>query len=339
MARSSLSGALLGLIISVPIYYIWGIDGIVPAIIITSVLTLFRTWYFSRKIELQRVDIEPRLLISEAKDMITMGFMLSLSSLFGLAKNYGIRAFISNTGGIGEVGLYSAGFAIVNTYVGMVFTAMSTDYYPRLSAIASDNNETKKLINQQAEISMLILGPIISIFIVFIGWIIVLLYSNKFTSINLMIQWASIGILFKAVTWSMGFIFLAKGKSKQFLANEIIGGLITLILSVLGYYFKGLTGMGVGFMAGYIYMIFQIFIVSKYYYQFSFEAQFVKVFLIQLSLAIISFIVIETIDKPKSYFIGTAVILVSVIYSYKELDKRIDIKDLFSKLLKKKKNI
>ena len=51
MAQSSLSGAFLGLVISVPIYFKWGIDGIVPAIIITSIVSLIRTWYFARKVK------------------------------------------------------------------------------------------------------------------------------------------------------------------------------------------------------------------------------------------------------------------------------------------------
>ena len=37
---------------------------------------------------------------------------------------------ISRMGSIDDVGLFNAGFTIVNTYVGLVFTAMATDYYP-----------------------------------------------------------------------------------------------------------------------------------------------------------------------------------------------------------------
>jgi len=335
MARSSLSGAILGLIVSVPIYYKWGIDGIVPAIIISSIVSLLRTWYFARKIKIDKVNVSRKTTVIEGKDMLTMGFMLSLSGLYVLAKNYGIRVYIGSVGGMDEVGLFTAGFAIVNSYVAMVFTAMSTDYFPRLSAVAHDNKQARELINQQAEIAILILAPIITVFIVFIGWVVILLYSNKFISINLMIQWTVLGIFFKASSWSMAFIFLAKGKSKLFLANELIGGTVALLFQLLGYYFGGLTGMGIGFMIGYCYYMVQVFFVTKYYFEFSFERQFFKILSIQLFLAIVAFMTSLFITKPFSYIVGSLIILISAFYSYNELDNRIGFKQIIEKFKKK----
>ncbi len=334
MARSSLSGAILGLAISVPIYYQWGIDGIVPAIIVSSIASLIRTWYFASKVKLDKVEVSRKDTVTEGKEMLTMGFMLSISSLYVLAKNYGIRAYISNVGGMEEVGLYSAGFAIVNTYVGMVFTAMSTDYYPRLSAVAHDNTETRKLINQQAEIAILILAPLVTIFIVFIGWIVILLYSTKFIPINEMIQWAALGMFFKAASWSIAFIFLASGRSKLFLVNELIGGTITLFCHVTGYYLGGLTGMGIGFMIGYLYYMFQVWFVSNKYFEFNFDKAFLKILIIQLLLSVLSFITVLFVTRPLAYFIGVPVIILSALYSFRELDKRIGLKQLMRKFTK-----
>ena len=91
--------------------------------------------------------------------------MISFSGLIAIGVSYIVRIFISNQGGISEVGLYSAGFAIINTYVGLVFTAMGTDYYPRLSAVAHSNKECKKTINQQAEMTILLLGKKLGVLI------------------------------------------------------------------------------------------------------------------------------------------------------------------------------
>lgn len=333
MARSSLAGAVIGLAVSLPIYYAWGIDGIVPAIIATSIISLSVTWYFSKKVTLDKVVVALRTTIAEGKGMLTMGFMLTISNLYVLAKNYGIQAYIGDTGGLEEVGLYAAGFAITTSYVGLVFTAMSTDYFPRLSAIAHNNIDARSLINQQAEIAILILGPIISIFIVFSGWIVVLLYSSTFIPITQMIQWAMLGMFFKATSWSMGFIFLAKGESKLFLANELFGGTVTLGCHVSGYYFGGLTGMGIGFLLGYFYHMFQVFFVSKHYYEFSFERKFLRILLLQLFLAVLSFVTILFISAPLSYFAGLIVIIISTIYSFNELDKRIDVSAILNSMV------
>jgi TPR repeat protein len=45
-----------------------------------------------------------------------------------------------------------------------------------------------------------------------------------------MISWAAIGMLFKAASWAIAFILLAKGASKLFLINEIIANELLLTL-------------------------------------------------------------------------------------------------------------
>lgn len=334
LASANLAGSILGLIITVPLYYIWGINGIVPAIIIVSLASLTISLYFSRKIKIQPIKISLKETINEGKNMLTMGLVISLSSIASIGSSYIIRAFIGNTGGISEVGIFIAGFSIIGTYVGLVFTAMATDYYPRLSAVAHSNEECKQTINQQAEIAILILAPIIVIFIVFIRWVIILLYSNMFIDVIDMVQWAMLGIFFKAASWSIAFILLAKGASKLFLINELIAKIYLLCFNILGYYFWGLTGLGVSFMIGYIIYFIQVFILSKVKYNFTFGVPLIKIFAIQFSLALGSFAVVKLIDEPYSYFIGMTLLIISSYYSYKELDKRIGINAILLNLKK-----
>ncbi|MBA7553212.1 Lipid III flippase [subsurface metagenome] len=139
LAKANLAGSALGLVITVPLYYFFGIDAIVPAIIITAIISLVLSWYFSNKVKIKSIKVSKLRTLAESKSMLSMGFMISLSGLITLGVSYIVRIFISNKGGVDEVGLYNAGFAIINTYVGLVFTAMSTDYYPRLSAVAHSN--------------------------------------------------------------------------------------------------------------------------------------------------------------------------------------------------------
>ena len=44
--------------------------------------------------------------------MLKMGFLINLSNLLTIASSYFVRVYITKIGGIEEVGLYSAGFAI-----------------------------------------------------------------------------------------------------------------------------------------------------------------------------------------------------------------------------------
>ena len=198
LAKANLSGSFIGLFITLPLYYFLGLDGIVPGIIGTSILSLLMSWYFSRKVKIERAVLNRSQTFAEGKNMLKMGFMISLSGLLTVGASYIVRIFISRTDGVEQVGLYNAGFAIINTYVSLIFNAMATDYYPRLSAVANDNKRCKQTINQQAEIAILILAPIMIAFLVFIKWVIILLYSKQFIPVNSMIQLISLGMFCKA---------------------------------------------------------------------------------------------------------------------------------------------
>lgn len=338
LAKANLYGSLLGLIITVPLYFKWGIDGIVPGIIVTSVFSLLIALYFSRKIAIKPIKVSRIKTIAVGRNMVTMGFMISLSGFVALGVSYLLQIFISRHGGVADVGLYNAGFTLINTYVGLIFTAMATDYYPRLSAIAYNNVLSREIINQQAEVALLILAPILICFLVFINWAIILLYSTKFIAVNTMIYWAALGMFFKAASWAIAFLFLAKGTSKLFFWNELSGSLYMLTLNIAGYYLYGLTGLGVSFLLGYLLYLIQVFIIAKLKFKFSFNIDYLKVFVIQFALAFSCFLVVKFLDQPYPYIIGTLILTISGGYSLWELEKRIGIKALIVEFKNKNKN-
>jgi len=324
LAQANMAGAVLGLVISAPIYYLWGVNGIVPAIIASSLLSLALSWYFARQVSLQKVKINQGTTLVEGRDMLRMGIMLSLSGLIATGTAYIVHMFISNTGGVEQVGLYKAGFAIITTYVGMVFTAMGTDYYPRLSEVASDNELARGLINQQAEVAVLILAPILAVFLIFINWILVLLYSKEFLAVSGMIHWAALGMYFRAVSWTIAFILLAKGASWLYFWNELAASLYMLVLNLVGYRFAGLEGMGVSFLMGYVIYLFQVYIVARRRYSFRFDKVFYRPFGLQLLLGSLCFATVKVLEAPWSYLIGVPLVLTSGFYSLYELEKRLD---------------
>jgi len=331
LAKANLTGSFLGLIIIIPIYYYLKLDGIVPGIIIASIISLLMAWFFSKNIKIQKVHISRVKTIAEGKNMLLLGFIISLSGLITIGSSYLLRIFISYKGGLSEVGLYNAGFALINTYVGLVLSAMATDYFPRLSANAGDNAFCTKTINEQAEISILLLTPLILSFIIFVKWVVILLYSKKFIPIENMIYWAAIGMLFRAVSWSVSFVFMAKGNAKLFFWNELFASLYILLLNLLGYYLYGLTGIGLAFLIGYLLYSIQVIVINNTKYNFKFTNTFVKMFLIQTSLSIGCFVIIKICPSPLNFIFGTLLLIFSIIFSYIELNKRIGIASLIAK--------
>jgi O-antigen/teichoic acid export membrane protein len=335
LAKANVYGSFVGLLITIPLYYKFGIEGIVPVIIITSFVTLFFSWYFAKKVKLENTSVSYTKTVAEGKSMMVMGFMISLSGLITLIAAYLLRIFINRTGNVADVGFYSAGFTIINTYVGMIFTAMGTDYYPRLSVVASDDEQCKQLINQQSEIALLILAPILIAFLIFVNWAIIILYSSQFLSITGMVYWATMGIFFKAVSWAIAFVFLAKGVGKLYFWNEFFGSIYFLLFSLLGYYYGGLTGLGVSFLISYILYLIQVFFIAKVKYEFSFSPSFMQIFVIQFLLAMAGFAVVYLINQPYTYILGVILIGFSCWYSYKELESRIGVKEIIQGVLEK----
>lgn len=328
LAQANLTGSVSGLLVTIPLYYLFGLKGIVPAIIVNATLTLAATWYYARKVPVTQVHVTVIRTYAEGKSMLIMGFMISISGMIALGVSYLVRIFISNTGGLEQVGLYNAGFAIINSYVGMIFAALSTDYYPRLAAVASDNQGSSRLINQQAEIAFLILAPVIIIFLIFIHWIVILLYSSAFVPVTDMILWAAMGMMFKAGSWSISYLFLAKGESRLFFWNELLANFYVLVFNLLGYYYYGLTGLGISFLFVYIVYLIQVYIVSRVRYGFGFSVPALHIFFIELFLLVAVFLVARLMTGNLQAMVFTILFAASAIYSVRELNKRLDFRAL-----------
>jgi O-antigen/teichoic acid export membrane protein len=336
MAKAKVWGSLVGLFVTLPVYYLWGLHGIVPCIILMSVISLFFSWLFARKIQIKPICISRKRTFVEGKDMLRMGFLLTLSGLITSATTYIFRIYLSRYGGVDQVGLYNAGFAMISTYVGLVFTAMSADYYPRLSAVANNNRACNETVNQQAEVAILILAPIILIFIVFVRWAIILFYSTKFIPINEMILWAALGILFKAASWPVVYIFLAKGVSKFFFFSELIANIYILMLNLIGYRWGGLTGLGISYLCGYFIYLLQVYWLCRNKYGFRFENSFLRIFALQLILTISGFATVKLLPECWNYFGGVLLIIISGCLSIRELNRRLDLRSMIISRISKK---
>lgn len=335
IAKASLWGSILGLLISIPFYYLLGIKGIVPAMIGSSIGIFFITFYFSKKVEIESVKISNRHLFGQSKDMLLMGLALSVGSMFVLGGSYIIRLYIRNQGNIEDVGFYSAGFAILNSYFGVFFSALTTDYYPRLSGVADDNRKATQLMNQQSEMIVLLISPFLVFFLVFINLIITILYSNEFIPINTMMLWAGLGIYFKAVSWSLSVIFISKGEIKILLFSEITSTIVMLLSNLFGYTYYGLEGLGISFLFAYIYTYIQNYLLVRLRYKFAYSQDFLKIFLVHLALGVIVLILGKNFSGLWSYLLGAAIIIISITFSINRLNKKIDIFSWLSKRFNK----
>ena len=305
-----------------PFYYWLGIDGIIPTLILSSACSLVLSRLYSRKIKVKKVRVTTKQTIEQGKQMLIMGISMSFSGIFASLVSYAIRGFIQSNGGVEQVGLYQAGFVIMTTYVGMVMNAIATDYYPRLAAINKDNDKCGTAVNQQGEIGIMILAPMLTCCLVFMPFVLKLLYSDSFLAANEYVSWACVGMALRLGAWIISFLFVAKGESRMFLKLELLANGYYLIFSLLGYYFWGLMGLGVAFALEYFVYFMQCYSIAKRRYNFKFSSNFIKCYGIQLFLVVLCFAIVTIFNGCIKYAIGSVVIAISCYFSVKELNQR-----------------
>ena len=325
LAKASAIGSTIGLIISIPIYYWIGVQGIVPTMVISSLTAMLLSWFYSTKVKIERAeDVSLKQAFVNGRSMLKMGVAMSISGILVSLFAYILRWFIRMEGGVDAVGLFSAGFVIVNTYVGMVFTAMGTDYYPRLSAVNNDNEKCRKVINQQGEVAVLILAPLAMSCIILMPFIIRLIYSERFLAATDYISWAILGMMFKTASYVVAYLILAKAESRVFVINETFSNVRSLILNLLGFYLWGLAGLGIAFLVNNFCYLLQVYIIANRKYGFVFQSSFIRVYSLQFVLVITCFFITKMWISNYAYFITSLLFVISAIYSFRNLDKKMN---------------
>ena len=219
LAKASAIGATAVLVVSAPLYYFFGTKGIIPTMILSAVVALIASWYYSKRIEIDKVRLTFKDVLTEGRGMMVMGISMSVTGIMTMGTAFVIRSLMRQWGGTEEVGLFQAGFVMINSYVGLVFNAMTTDYYPRLAAANKDNAKCREVVSKQGEISVYLLAPLLTLCIVAMPLVIRILYSEQFLPVDGFIKWCCIGMMFRLSSWLMSFMFVAKAESKLFVLN------------------------------------------------------------------------------------------------------------------------
>ncbi|MBD5236847.1 MAG: oligosaccharide flippase family protein [Bacteroidales bacterium] len=272
LSRSSLIGSLAGLIFGIPLYYFFGTQGIVPAIVM---LALTLNIFYSLNLraathELPKTNFSWNSHNALVKKLFLLGFVLMASDIIGNICNYLLLIFIRKIGNMEDVGFFQAANSITNQMAGVVFTALALDYFPRLSEAASDLRKMSGIINRQSEIITLIILPISLLIILFAPLIVRVLLTDKFEVIIPLLRWMALGVALKAMTYPMGYITFAKDNKKLFFWLEGVVGNILFLVAPLLFFFKfGLIGFGYGMVVEHLLCLIIYWTVSRKLYNYT----------------------------------------------------------------------
>lgn len=305
---------MASLLISVPIYYFFWQAGIVPVIVLMAFVTMCATlWYSLRLYPLQLSGT--RGILGEGMEMVRLGVAFTLAGIIGSGAEMVIRSYLNVTGDLEVLGLYNVGYMLTITYAGMVFSAMETDYYPRLSAVNNDIEITNLTVNRQMEVSLLIISPMLTALIVFLPILIPLLFSSEFIDVVTMAQVSVLAMFFKVLTLPVAYITLARGYSMTYLMLESVYFVVFVVLIVLGYQHLGLLGTGVAITLAHVfdYAMINLYAYKKYGYRVS--ATVSRYAAVLLTLGFLAYACTILLDGIAYWAVELAIVLVSGLYS------------------------
>lgn len=332
IAISNVVTSILITIVTIPIYYFFKFDGIVGVILLSSFLSFLINTYFTRNIKINKIKISISETFQRGIPLMKMGFLLSINVIFGQICNYLIKIYLNGNGTSAEIlGFFEVSSVILISYVGMIFNAMGTDFYPRLTAIQNDNSKVKELVNDQIDIGLLLITPAITFLYFCAPLLIQALYTKEFLGVLLIFKGALFAVIIKAIIWPLAYLILAKGDTKLYFKQEILSDSFLLVSTIVLYHFFGLVGIGIASLFQFIIYAFYIINILNKKFDFTIRKDTFKIIWVCFFIGLTSCIITFTIDYPYAYYPLGSIFIISAFYSYQELDKRID---LFSYYLK-----
>ncbi len=301
-------GMLSALVIAIPIYYFFGESGIVPVMVLMGLTILLLT--ILRSYRLYPLHLTgAKGVLGEGMGMVRLGVAFTLAGVLGSGAEFIIRTYLNNVADLKTVGLYNTGYILTMTYAGLVFSAMETDFFPRLSAVNTQWRSCNDIVNKQIEVSLLLISPMLVAAQFAIPYVIPILFTTKFMPVVDMVRILLLAIYLRAIKLPIAYLPLAKGDSLSYLFLEAVYDILMVLLVIWGYSEWQLFGTGVAITlcAVFDYFLQMGYSYLKYHYRPTFSVM--KYSILHLSLGVVAFL-LATFTDGWQWWIGGLLVFV-----------------------------
>lgn len=330
--------SLATLLICCPLYYFYNVAGIAPALLLSQFAILLLHLHFSTKaFPLRGLFSGWRASLKRGVPMLRLGIAFIVAGIFGKGAEYAIRTLILRFGDLDDVGFYSTGYALTVGYTSLVFMAIEADFFPRLSACGSDLHRQNRTINQQMEVCLLLITPILIGVALFMPLIIRVLYSGEFLCAVPMAVCATLYMYFKSLTLPVAYLPLAKGDSLMYMTTELVYDLLVAIAIPLAFLHHGLLGAGIALAGAGLFDLLMIHLIYRHRYSYRFDPHPLPVYAVQFLLLMVAIAVTLHAAPTWRWGIGLPALLLSLYTSLHILRKKDALGRLPIRFLQKRK--
>jgi PST family polysaccharide transporter len=324
LAKLSILKTFIGTLAAVLCFWSMGKDGIVPSIILGSVIGLFFSWWFARKIPVPDCDdLNVSSTVRESKALMTLGFAFMWAGSLAAAAVLIRSSLVANHLGLEATGFYNAAWSITMIFSQLILGAMGADYFPRLASMSHDHESMRRLVHEQTEIAILIMLPALVGVLSFAPLAIQLFYSADFLPAAGLLQWFVLGILGRALAWPMGYISVALGKSRLFAITDTISILCHLGLSAFLLFKIGLVGIPIAFFIHHILYTLAMTVIANRLIAYSWSKSALLLVAQATALVGISFLIRNSFEEITAFIIGIGLVAITGIFCLRGLMSRL----------------
>lgn len=319
LALMSIIGSALSTVISIPLIYFLNIDGLALYIVFLAIGQFFVSWFFARRIRLKSIDLSWNEIFQNGKGMLNLGLAFMGGSLATIATTYFIRVILAREFDLNGVGLYQSALTLSGIYLNIILQAMGKDFYPRLAGVANQPEREAEMINQQTEVGVLLSAPGLLLILALAPFVIELFYSSKYIGAYPILQWMIFGVFIKSISWPMGYLFLARSKTKLFFFTQIISNGFHLVAVLILTYKFGLVGSGLAYFSLYLFHVIYLKYLTKKEINFSWSKENLKTFFVVILVFIVSGFVMHFLNNNVSTIAICVLSVLMGIYSLRRL--------------------
>ena len=194
LATVSALGAVTTLVATLSCYWSWGVEGIVPALVLSAAALCGMHWLAAhRSIRYEIAPMNWRFL-RRGRRMIRLGLAYAVAGFVAAGGEYLVRLILLHCDAPGlhhgndTVGIYAAAFTLTVTYARLIFMSMDADYFPRLSATTADTTLQNMTVNRQIDVLVQLTAPLLPLFCLLSPTVVRMLYSCDFSAAVSMIE-------------------------------------------------------------------------------------------------------------------------------------------------------
>jgi PST family polysaccharide transporter len=252
----------IALIFSVFFIYYYSTIGALVSLIFAPIFVFFVSLFYLKKHirfrDVLSIEFFDFKIVKNLSEYVLMALVSGVIGSFVLLE---IRTDIVAITGLQQAGIYEGLQRISSYYLLFVSSIMAIYFYPKIAAKNSNLNEI--IFNYLKTIIPIFATGLLIIYFLR-KFIIQILFSSEFETMESLFLWQLLGDLLKAISLIFGTILIAKKKTKIFIITEIISLSILYFSSNWMLHTIGINGIVMAHTFTYfMYLLVMVFIFFK----------------------------------------------------------------------------